>query len=89
MTIVDQYIVDHRHEMNNRQMSGRLGVSEDFIRIRKARLNRVSREVKVDASISAQDEIYALVQFILQRKSGVLVEIAKRRITDINRRLNY
>lgn len=87
MTIIDQYIVDHRDEMNNQQMAIRLGVTDDFVRSRKARLT-LEMPVKV-VPISAEEEIYALVQFILQRKTGVLVEIAERRIIDINKTLNY
>ncbi|SMC46137.1 hypothetical protein [Pedobacter africanus] len=89
MTIVDQYILDHRDEMNNQQMADKLGVSDEFVRTRKARLSLESQQLPVKLTITAKEEIYALVQFILQRKSGVLVDIAERRIKDINAKLSY
>lgn len=87
MTIIDQYILENRDKMNVRDMATSLGVSDDFVRSRKSRLSS-----KPDAPlvrITAEQEMYALVQFILERKTGLLVEIAERRIIDINNALKY
>lgn len=84
MTIVDQYILDHRHEMTNGEMAAVIGVSEEFIAKRKYSPWKQTPTILV----TAEEELYALVQFILQRKTGCLVDIAEQRIRDISKSLN-
>lgn len=84
MTIVDQYILDHKHEMTNTQMAEKLGVSEDFVKQRKYYPSRPLKAV----TVTPEDDLYALVQFIRERKTGFLVDIAEQRIKDISKALN-
>lgn len=85
MTIVDQYIADNETLMSDREMALRLGLSCEYVKVRRKRQMWTPPFI----AISPQDEIYALLQFIQKRKTGLLVDIAKRRIIDINKTLNY
>lgn len=84
MTIIDQYIADHRHEKTNSEIAQVIGVTEAFI---IARRNNMEKPLPT-ILLTAEDELYALVQFILKRKTGCLVDIAQQRIKDISEALN-
>lgn len=84
MNIIDQYIADHQNEMTNSQMAEKIGVSEVFISLRRKVISKPLPQIPV----SKEEELHALVQFILKRKTGCLVDIAERRIKDISELIN-
>lgn len=84
MTIIDQYIADHKDEMTNGEMAAVIGVSAEFIATRKYSPVKPLPTIQ----ITAEEELYALVQFIIKRKTGCLVDIAEQRIRDISKSLN-
>lgn len=84
MTIVDKYIADHKDKMTNGELAARIGVSEEFVAKRKC----VPFKQVPTILVTAEEEIHALVQFALERKTGYLVDIAERRIRDISKSLN-
>lgn len=84
MNIIDQYIADHQGEMTNSQMAEKIGISEVFVSIRRKIISKPLPLILV----SKEEELHALVQFILERKTGCLVDIAEQRIRDISRAIN-
>ena len=84
MTIIDQYIFDHQDTMTNSEMAVRIGIPELDVKIKRIYLKKPIKESTTDKL----DEIHALSLLVIERKEGWAVEVAKRRIKDINRILN-
>ncbi len=85
MTLIDQYIYDHKDEMSVDELAKKIGVREEliFARIKAIESNKPTNII----SITMEEEMYALVQFILINGSGCLVDIAKQRLRDLNNSL--
>lgn len=86
MTVVDQYIFVHQDQLSTAELADKLGLPFDLVRHKRDRLNKA--EIKPPKNISIHDEIHALVQFIIEREEGIWVEIAKRRVFELNKAAN-
>lgn len=81
MTIIDQYIVEHRDFLPDLQLAQRIGITVPQVIQRKAVLKRYKN--KEDPKYDLSFEMVALLELIKQRKTGWAVEVAKERIKKI------
>lgn len=83
MTIVDQFIYDHKSSMTDHELSAALGVSEHYVATRRRHLFYEAQQMKyVTGDIDG--EIQALIALIEERKTGWAVDIAKARLLSLD-----
>lgn len=83
MTIVEEFLLEQHKYMAVSALAARLGVTNEQVRLALKKLGLRAKVTDPDAEKLFTEEYIALLAFVETRKEGVLVDIAKTRIKQL------